>query len=178
MKKRQESAAQAKRVTSLREYARLSRVRFNNGYAGYLEVLYAENELFAAELASVQSYADAYTQLVDVYKSMGGGWIDLADRGDRRRQGAARERAAAATAAVGDDGQDCHPGRFCTMRGLPRRRSFNGVHVMPKRLATLLVAVLILASAPASAAFLSGDALDTAADWVAIFGARGRARSA
>jgi multidrug efflux system outer membrane protein len=77
--KRQESAAQAKRVTSLREYARLSRVRFNNGYAGYLEVLYAENELFAAELVSVQSYADAYTQLVDVYKSMGGGWIDLAD---------------------------------------------------------------------------------------------------
>jgi multidrug efflux system outer membrane protein len=80
VKKRQESSAQAKRVTSLREYARLSRVRFNSGYGGYLEVLYADNELFAAELASVQSYADAYTQLVDVYKSMGGGWIDLADR--------------------------------------------------------------------------------------------------
>jgi multidrug efflux system outer membrane protein len=80
VKKRQESSAQAKRVTSLREYARLSRVRFNSGYGGYLEVLYAENELFSAELASVQSYADAYTQLVDVYKSMGGGWIDLADR--------------------------------------------------------------------------------------------------
>jgi multidrug efflux system outer membrane protein len=80
MKKRQESSAQSKRVTSLREYARLSRVRFNNGYASYLEVLYAENELFAAELASVQSYADAYTQLVDVYKTMGGGWIDLADQ--------------------------------------------------------------------------------------------------
>jgi outer membrane protein, multidrug efflux system len=80
VKKRLESSAQLKRVTSLREYARLSRVRFNNGYAGYLEVLYAENELFAAELASVQSYADAYTQLVGVYKAMGGGWIDLADR--------------------------------------------------------------------------------------------------
>jgi multidrug efflux system outer membrane protein len=80
MKKQQESAAQAKRVTSLREYARLSRVRFNNGYAGYLEVLYAENELFAAELASVQSYSDAYTQLVGVYRAMGGGWIDLANQ--------------------------------------------------------------------------------------------------
>ena len=80
MKKRQESAAQVKRVTSLREYARLSRVRFNNGYAGYLEVLYAENELFAAELASVQSYSDAYTQLVGVYNAMGGGWIDLANQ--------------------------------------------------------------------------------------------------
>ena len=81
VRKRQESSAQFKRVASLREYARLSRVRFNNGYAGYLEVLYAENELFAAELASVQSYADTYTQVVTVYKAMGGGWIDLADRG-------------------------------------------------------------------------------------------------
>ena len=81
VKKRQESAAQKSRVASLREYARLSRVRFNNGYAGYLEVLYAENELFAAELASVQSYADSYAQVVNVYKAMGGGWVDLADRG-------------------------------------------------------------------------------------------------
>jgi outer membrane protein, multidrug efflux system len=80
-KKRQESAAQVERVRSLREYARLSRIKFNNGYGGYLEVLYAENELFTAELASVQSYADSYTQLVAVYKAMGGGWIDLADQG-------------------------------------------------------------------------------------------------
>ena len=68
------------RVASLREYARLSRIKFNNGYASYLEVLYAENELFAAELASVQSYADSCTQLVEVYKAMGGGWVDLADQ--------------------------------------------------------------------------------------------------
>jgi multidrug efflux system outer membrane protein len=79
IRKRQESAAQLQRVTSLREYARLSRIKFNNGYASYLEVLYAENELFAAELASVQSYADSCTQLVEVYKAMGGGWVDLAD---------------------------------------------------------------------------------------------------
>src|SRR5689334_6238031 len=55
IKKRQESAAQALRVQSLREYARLSRIKFNSGYGGYMEVLYAENELFTAELASVQS---------------------------------------------------------------------------------------------------------------------------
>jgi len=80
VKKRQEADAQALRVRSLREYARLSRVRFNNGYASYLEVLYAENELFAAELASVRSFADGYAQIVNVYKAMGGGWVDLADR--------------------------------------------------------------------------------------------------
>ncbi|MEO8752535.1 MAG: efflux transporter outer membrane subunit [Casimicrobiaceae bacterium] len=80
VKKKQESDAQTQRVASLREYARLSRVRFDNGYAGYVEVLYAENELFSAELASVRSFADSFTQIVNVYKAMGGGWIDLADQ--------------------------------------------------------------------------------------------------
>jgi hypothetical protein len=27
----------------------------------------------------VRTYADQYTQIVAVYKAMGGGWIDLAD---------------------------------------------------------------------------------------------------
>ena len=47
--------------------------------AGYLEVLIAENELFAAELASVRLLADRYAQVVNVYQAMGGGWVDLAD---------------------------------------------------------------------------------------------------
>jgi len=77
-KKELESAAQAKRTEVLREYARLSRLKFDNGYAGYLEVLYAENELFAAELVAVQTEFERYTQLINVYKSMGGGWVDEA----------------------------------------------------------------------------------------------------
>ena len=81
MRKREENAAQVLRVASLREYARLGRVRFNNGYAGFIEVLYAENELFAAELAAVRTNADRYIQLIAVYKAVGGGWIDLADQG-------------------------------------------------------------------------------------------------
>ncbi len=79
-KSREESETQVKRVASLREYARLSRLRFDNGYASYLEVLYAENELFSAELTAVGSRADHYTQLVNVYKAIGGGWVDEADK--------------------------------------------------------------------------------------------------
>ncbi|MEP7330155.1 MAG: efflux transporter outer membrane subunit [Betaproteobacteria bacterium] len=79
-KKRDESAAQALRVASLREYARLGMVRFNNGYAGFIDVLYAENELFAAELAAVRSSAERYTQVIAVYKAVGGGWVELADQ--------------------------------------------------------------------------------------------------
>jgi multidrug efflux system outer membrane protein len=79
IKKREESEAQARRVAALREYARLSRLRFDNGYAGYLEVLYAENELFSAELTAVRSQAERYTQIVNVYQAVGGGWVDEAN---------------------------------------------------------------------------------------------------
>jgi multidrug efflux system outer membrane protein len=95
VKKRDESAAQVLRVESLREYARLGRVRFNNGYASFLEVLYAENELFAAELAAVRSNADRFTQVIAVYRAMGGGWVDLADRDTAAgREAPAADRAA------------------------------------------------------------------------------------
>jgi multidrug efflux system outer membrane protein len=80
IKKREESEAQARRVAALRDYARLSRLRFDNGYAGYLEVLYAENELFSGELTAVRSMADRYTQVVNVYQAVGGGWVNEADR--------------------------------------------------------------------------------------------------
>jgi outer membrane protein, multidrug efflux system len=79
-KTQQASEAQAKRVLALREYARLSRLRFDNGTTSYIEVLYAENELFTAELAAVQAQADRYAQLIGVYQAMGGGWVDEADR--------------------------------------------------------------------------------------------------
>jgi outer membrane protein, multidrug efflux system len=76
VKKRDEAAAQMRRVVSLREFARLSTLRFNNGYADYLEVLYAQNELFAVELAAVRTQVEAYTFIVNVYGAMGGGWVD------------------------------------------------------------------------------------------------------
>jgi len=77
-KKIEEVALQSKRVDSLREFARLSRLRFDKGVAGYLDVLVAENELFAAELESVRLLADRYGQVINVYQAMGGGWVDIA----------------------------------------------------------------------------------------------------
>ena len=93
-KSREEAQAHAQRVAALRDYARLSRLRFDNGYASYLEVLYAENELFDAELRSVASRADHYTQIVSVYKALGGGWMDLADRLAPKPLAGAQQRAA------------------------------------------------------------------------------------
>ena len=52
-------------------------------------MLIAENELFAAELASVRLTADRYTQLVAVYQAMGGGWVDIANAATPQPQGIA-----------------------------------------------------------------------------------------
>ncbi len=70
--------AQSRRAAALREYARLAMLRFDNGASSYLEVLYANNELFTAELSAVNAQITHLTSLIDVYKSTGGGWIDEA----------------------------------------------------------------------------------------------------
>jgi multidrug efflux system outer membrane protein len=88
-KKLQEFDLQLERVVALREFARLSKLRFDRGVSGYLEVLVAENELFAAELASVGLLASRYAQLINVYQAMGGGWVDLAGASAPRPQGLA-----------------------------------------------------------------------------------------
>jgi multidrug efflux system outer membrane protein len=77
-KKVEELAMQLERVRQLREFARLARLKFDKGVVGYLEVLIAENERFAAELAAVRIQSERYVQLVGVYQAMGGGWVDVA----------------------------------------------------------------------------------------------------
>ena len=75
----EEVAMQRLRVQALRNVARHARLKFDKEVAGNLEVLVAENELFAAELASARVLAERSTQLVAVYQAMGGGWVDIAN---------------------------------------------------------------------------------------------------
>jgi multidrug efflux system outer membrane protein len=86
-KRTQEFKVQRERVVALREFARLAKLRFDKGVSGYLEVLVAENELFAAEIASVGLQASSYAQLVAVYQAMGGGWVEIAAASAPRPQG-------------------------------------------------------------------------------------------
>jgi multidrug efflux system outer membrane protein len=83
----EELNAQRGRVDSLRDFARLARLRFDKGVAGYLDVLVAENELFAAELAAVGLQASRYAQIVNVYQAMGGGWVEIAAEAAPKPQG-------------------------------------------------------------------------------------------
>ena len=78
-KLREEYDALAKRALALRSYARLSRAKYQGGATGYIEVLYAENELFAAELNAISTLAQRHAELVNLYKALGGGWVDAVD---------------------------------------------------------------------------------------------------
>lgn len=72
------SAAQRRQVEALRDYARLSRKRYEGGYSSYLEVLDAEASLFSAELLYSEGQRERLLAHVDLYKALGGGWVDAA----------------------------------------------------------------------------------------------------
>ncbi|TLN15754.1 efflux transporter outer membrane subunit, partial [bacterium] len=71
---------QEKQVESLDNYYRLAWLRYENGYTSYLEVLDAERSLFNARLSQTQTKGSLFQSVVNIYKSMGGGWVGLADR--------------------------------------------------------------------------------------------------
>jgi multidrug efflux system outer membrane protein len=76
---RKQLESQNQRVLALRTYADLARLRFDNGYSSYIEVLDAERSLFDVELAYVQTQGTLFQALINLYKAMGGGWITEAD---------------------------------------------------------------------------------------------------
>lgn len=71
--------AQRLQVVALNDYARLAKLRYDEGYSSYLEVLDAERSLFNVDLLYTQTQADLFSAMVNLYKAMGGGWIWLAD---------------------------------------------------------------------------------------------------
>ena len=76
---REELDIQTRQVESLRTYARFARLRFENGYTSYIEVLDAERSLFDAELARARTAGVLFQALVNLYKAIGGGWVIEAD---------------------------------------------------------------------------------------------------
>jgi multidrug efflux system outer membrane protein len=73
-------AEQAKLVDALRGYSRLAKQLFEGGRTPYSTVLQAEEQLFPAELDWASAQAQRCIALVDIYKAMGGGWVEAAER--------------------------------------------------------------------------------------------------
>lgn len=70
---------QQQRVSSLSNYVKFTRLRFENGLIGFFEVQVSENDLFSAQLTLASFRAQRLNQIVSVYQAMGGGWVELAD---------------------------------------------------------------------------------------------------
>ena len=74
-KSRERLVTEGRRVQALDDYARLAKLRYDEGYASYIEVLDAQRSLFDAELQYISVRGNVYTSLVNTYKAMGGGWV-------------------------------------------------------------------------------------------------------
>jgi multidrug efflux system outer membrane protein len=80
IKGREKLASQGREVGALKDYARIARLQFEGGTASYFLVLDADRSLFNAQISYVQTQSNIFTSLVNVYKSMGGGWVTEADK--------------------------------------------------------------------------------------------------
>ena len=95
--------AQTTQVTALRRSLHLARLRYDNGYSSYLEVLDAERSLFEVEISLASAQRDQLVAVVEVYRALGGGWGGIApqqpdESGDAAENGAAKPDKAVAAA--------------------------------------------------------------------------------
>ncbi|UJB31334.1 efflux transporter outer membrane subunit [Chromobacterium sp. Beijing] len=71
---REIQAAQTTQFQALNKSLRLANLRYDNGYASYLDVLDAQRNSFQAELGLVSAKLDQLNAVVGLYKALGGGW--------------------------------------------------------------------------------------------------------
>ena len=74
----------------------LAQLLYKNGQASYLDVLTAQTDLYNAEQVLVSARLQRLTNLVDLYRALGGGWLEHA--GDEPRTGDALASSGAAAA--------------------------------------------------------------------------------
>lgn len=68
--------AQAARAEAERRRYELSDLRYRKGVDSYLVVLTAQRDLFAAQQALIQARLARLANLVDLYRALGGGWLE------------------------------------------------------------------------------------------------------
>jgi outer membrane protein, multidrug efflux system len=68
------STQQSMGVAALQNASDLSRVRYNNGLASYIEILTADQDLFAQQLLLVQTSGSELRARAELYRALGGGW--------------------------------------------------------------------------------------------------------
>ncbi len=77
---REQLKAQKRQVEALEQYAGTARLRYENGYTSYIEVLDAERSLFNAQLQYAQTQQAQFQAMINLYLAMGGGWVNEAEK--------------------------------------------------------------------------------------------------
>jgi len=73
-KSREVRTEQQQLTTAAEDATRLSNMRYRGGAASYLEVLDSETRFFTAQLNLAQAQLRELQSLVQIYRSLGGGW--------------------------------------------------------------------------------------------------------
>lgn len=71
---REQLVAQKRQVEALQQYASTARLRYDNGYTSFIEVLDAERSLFNVQLQFTQTKQVQLQAMINLYLAMGGGW--------------------------------------------------------------------------------------------------------
>ena len=79
-KARERQTDQAQRVAAVKNYVRLSKLQFDEGYTPYLVVLDSLRQLYDAEIDLIKASNDVFVAAIQMYRAMGGGWILGAQR--------------------------------------------------------------------------------------------------
>ena len=77
---REQLKAQKRQVEALQQYASTARLRYDNGYTSFIEVLDAERSLFNVQLQYTQTHQVQLQAMINLYLAMGGGWVVEAEK--------------------------------------------------------------------------------------------------
>src|SRR5262249_19528984 len=70
----EQTAADQRAADAARRSLELARIRYKQGLSNYLPVLEAERALLDAQTTVIQDKAARLTDIVSMYKALGGGW--------------------------------------------------------------------------------------------------------
>lgn len=73
-KLKDERAEKEAQVAALQNSSNLSRLRYDAGFSNYLEVLYADQQLFDVEIELARTRGAQLNGVVQLYRALGGGW--------------------------------------------------------------------------------------------------------
>ena len=77
---REQLKVQKRQVEALQQYSATARLRYDNGYTSYIEVLDAERSLFNVQLQYTQTQQVEFQAMINLYLAMGGGWVNEAEK--------------------------------------------------------------------------------------------------